>query len=662
MKYKAVFAYLVVLIGFLLSFQTTAKEKEFAIPADFHGYVDAQYIQYIEQPDAMYTDTQILSGIKNGWQQLPANPKFKNDVTYWFKLRLSAAAHAHWILSPGFWHQSKIYYSVDHRNWNSVDTSVFQPLSKRQVKAHLPLVRLEVPAQGMDVFIKVAGFRHGREADAQYVQILDEIKFLNQQAEEQRVQGGYMGFAIGLAGFHLVLWFWFRERTYLWLVVAMSASPLFFHAFLGFGLTNLWPSFPVWNEYSASLLAALVPALYLRFGESFLNLRAHIKVAHKAVKYVFYAVLVSSVAVFHQGANWLFVQSILTLIGALILLVSSIHLGLKGYRYAWFFVAGSSMLMVSLFTWPFIELGNIKISELPISIVNFTQFACAWQGILLALGMAEQMQSMQQIMLRQELASEKQAVKHAQQTRALIQAQNQELESSNRALKELDDLKDEFLARTSHELNTPLNGIIGLSQILLDKEVDLKEDERQEYLELIASRGEHLKELVFELLEFVKTRKEVINLYKEPIDIASHINKIVLTFMPQAESKGLYLENVESVPVIINADPRRIRQVATILLDNALKYTDEGGVAVSLEHTNGDINIHIKDTGIGIGEEHLNTIFEPFIQLKRNDRTREGAGLGLSICKHLIELHGGKMSIESKVGKGSTFTIRLPKK
>ncbi|MCW9015781.1 MAG: HAMP domain-containing histidine kinase, partial [Kangiellaceae bacterium] len=150
--------------------------------------------------------------------------------------------------------------------------------------------------------------------------------------------------------------------------------------------------------------------------------------------------------------------------------------------------------------------------------------------------------------------------------------------------------------------------------------------------------------------------------YKEPIDIASHINKIVLTFMPQAESKGLYLQNVESVPVIINADPRRIRQVATILLDNALKYTDQGGVAVSLEHTNGDINIHIQDTGIGIGEEHLSTIFEPFIQLKRNDRTREGAGLGLSICKHLIELHGGKMSIRSKVGKGSTFTIRLPKR
>ncbi|MCW8997236.1 MAG: 7TM-DISM domain-containing protein, partial [Kangiellaceae bacterium] len=251
MKYKAVFSYLVVLIGFLLPFETMAKKNEFAIPADFHGYLDTQFVEYIEQSDAMYTDTQMLSGVKNGWKQLPQNSQFKTDVTYWFKLRISSVKHAHWILSPGFWHQSKIYYSVDQRNWNSVDTSVFQPLSKRQIKAHLPLVRLEVPSQGMDVFIKVSGFRHGREADAQYIQILDEIKFLNQQAEEQRIQGGYLGFSIGLAGFHLVLWFWFRERTYLWLVVAISSSPLFFHAFLGFGLTNLWPSFPVWNEYSA---------------------------------------------------------------------------------------------------------------------------------------------------------------------------------------------------------------------------------------------------------------------------------------------------------------------------------------------------------------------------------------------------------------------------
>jgi len=311
--------------------------------------------------------------------------------------------------------------------------------------------------------------------------------------------------------------------------------------------------------------------------------------------------------------------------------------------------------------WPFIQLGNIALSDLPFSIVEVSQFGSAWQGVMLALGMVDRMQSMKQILLKRELESERQAVKHAQQTRALIQAQNRELESSNKALKELDDLKDEFLARTSHELNTPLNGIIGLSQILLDGDMDIPTNDRREYLELIASRSEHLKSLVHELLEFVKTRKELINLYRENIDITSHVEKVTLTFKPQAENRGIYLRCDVRVPIIINADARRIRQVLTILIDNAIKYTDEGGVTVKIIPDEKYVEIQVTDTGIGIEQQHLQVIFEPFRQLKQNNKTREGAGLGLSICKHLIELHGGKLQIQSKLGKGSTFSILLPK-
>ncbi|MDH5630843.1 MAG: HAMP domain-containing histidine kinase, partial [Gammaproteobacteria bacterium] len=281
-------------------------------------------------------------------------------------------------------------------------------------------------------------------------------------------------------------------------------------------------------------------------------------------------------------------------------------------------------------------------------------------GILLALGMVERMQSMRQAMLQQALENERQRSEEERQTKALIQAQNIELESSNKALKELDILKDDFLARTSHELNTPLSGIIGLSQILLDDKIDLTDKERREYLDLIISRGEHLKDLVSELLEFVKTRKESITLYPEVIDVKTHINKVALTFENQAKAKSLNLIYQNIVEMDCRADPRRFRQILTILLDNAIKYTDKGEVEITAEAEDNTLLVQVKDSGIGIKAKHLSEIFKPFHQLKQGQKTREGAGLGLSICRHLVELHGGSLHIESEFGKGSTFTCSFP--
>ena len=625
-----------------------------------YGELPHNAVQYIEIKNLLFTDSQIINDRNITWHSLSKDFKPNNQSTYWFKTRLKASQESHWLLTPGQWQKSTVYHSTDELNWKATNTSVFTPLSEREFKSHLPMVRLNIPAKGITVIVKAKGFRHGREPIAQKIQLFSKEAYLANYADEERVQGGYMGFSIALAGFHFILWLWFRERTYLWLVAAMLASPVFYHSLLGFGFTRLWPEWPTWNEYASSILAALVPALYLRFGASYLNLISNMPRLNQAITGLFYAIILSSVAVFVESVNLLWIQALLTAIGSFFLLGSSIVLAVRGYKYAWYFVVGNLMVLVSLFIWPYLEISNMSWDELPFSIVNFSQFSSAWLGILLALGMVERMQNMRQILLKKELDSERQAVKFAQQTRALIQAQNEELESSNKALKELDDLKDEFLARTSHELNTPLNGIIGLSQILLDEEVKVTEKERQEYLELIASRSEHLKELVSELLEFVKTRKEVINLYREKIDITSHLEKLTLTFITQAENKGIVLNFKKNIPIITYADPRRIRQVFAILIDNAIKYTDRGEVNVSVQSEKVATRITISDTGIGIDDEHLEIIFEPFKQLKQGGKTRDGAGLGLSICKHLIELHGGTLEIESKVGKGSRFTIILP--
>ncbi|MGX5202393.1 sensor histidine kinase [Aliikangiella sp. IMCC44632] len=650
--------------------QVASKATILALNSQFNGVVPASYIEYLVANSQQLKDFNALlqSELQNElqnkdlkWQSFTNITRLDPNQWYWFRVRIrSDLASKSWLFSPGYWHESELYYQQDSK-WQSYDLSAFLPLEKRTYPSSRPMVKLLVNQPQSTLYLKSKGFRQGRKPLAQRLKILDETQFQQELIEAHRVQAGYLGFAIGIACFHFILWLWFRERVYLWLVVAMVSSPIFFHAFYGFGLTHLWPNWPVWNEYSASLLAAIAPAFYLKFGIVYLNLSITLSKICRLLHFLIYGLVVSSVAVFYHESNLLWIQALITSFASALLLFSSIYLAYKGYRYAWYFIAGNFAILVALFIWTLIELQLLGWDDLAFSIVDLAQFGSAWQGTLLALGMVERMQSMRQIMLKQALEAEKEALQHAQQTRALIQAQNEELESSNKALKELDDLKDDFLARTSHELNTPLNGIIGLSQLLLDKELIQSEKERTEYLEIIASRAEHLKDLVSELLEFVKVRKDVITLYPEEINVASHIRKIILTFKTQAEQKELTLIGPEQESVMVNADARRLRQCLTILLDNAIKYTDEGSIKVAVFDQSEQIVISVADTGIGIKSDLIASIFEPFKQLEYKNKTREGAGLGLSICKQLVELHRGVLSIESTENVGSTFSITLPK-
>ncbi|MDH5630171.1 MAG: sensor histidine kinase [Gammaproteobacteria bacterium] len=643
------------------SLKPFAQDEVYNLESGEGGFVPLAYIQVLSEEHMHLPNQHILSGESLQWNSFQDSFPPDNQKAYWFKLNLyNPENHSRWIISPGYWYEAQVYYRTNSQAWHTVDTSVFVPLSKRQYKSGLPFALITDAGESIEVLVKAKGFRFGREDDAQQIQIFKEELYAETQRQKARIQNAYLGFAIGIGGFHLVLLLWFREKTYFWLVISTAASPVFFQSLSGFGLTRLWPEMPVWNEYSPPVLAAVVAALYLQFGASFLNIEKQLPKFKNIINLLFFFMLLSVATVLYEDHNIVGIQSLITAIIAIMLLASSIYLAKKGIRYAWFFIIGNVMLLIAMFLWPMVELGFFPNSKVLPSVIDLAQFSSSLLGVCLALGMVERMQSMRQSMLQQALENERQRSEQERRTKALIEAQNIELESSNKALKELDILKDDFLARTSHELNTPLSGIIGLSQILLDQKIDLTDKERKEYLELIISRGEHLKDLVEELLEFVKTRKETITLYPEVFDVKTHINKLALTFETQAKEKGLKLiySNIEHIEY--RADPRRFRQILAILLDNAIKYTDRGEVEITSQITEENMLIHVRDTGVGIKKSQLEDIFEPFRQLRQNKKTREGAGLGLSICRHLVELHGGELAIESKYGKGSTFTIVLP--
>ncbi|MDX2286003.1 MAG: tetratricopeptide repeat protein [Bacteroidia bacterium] len=245
-----------------------------------------------------------------------------------------------------------------------------------------------------------------------------------------------------------------------------------------------------------------------------------------------------------------------------------------------------------------------------------------------------------------------------QQRRSREQALTLERERSER-LEQIDRLKDQFLANTSHELRTPLNGIIGITEGLLDQDLDT--DTRYN-LGMVVASGKRLASLVNDLLDFSRIRNADLVLRQRPLHLRSLVDVVLQVSYPLTQGKNLKLLNEVSgdLPAAF-ADEDRLTQVLHNLVGNAIKFTESGHVRVDAAEKDGQLLLSVTDTGIGIPENKREAIFQEFVQADGSiQREYAGTGLGLSISKYLVEQHGGKMWVESEVGKGSTFFFTLP--
>jgi signal transduction histidine kinase len=252
----------------------------------------------------------------------------------------------------------------------------------------------------------------------------------------------------------------------------------------------------------------------------------------------------------------------------------------------------------------------------------------------------------------------------AEHARLLSEVQHQVLVAKklSQAVQEASRLKDEFLATLSHELRTPLNAILGYARMLRRGQVQGDKSDRA--IEVIERNATALAQIVEDVLDVARITTGKVRLNVQAVDPVDLVRNAILSVEPAADARGVGIETIVRHHVgMIAADADRLQQVLWNLLSNAVKFTGRGGaIQVELSKSEGDVEIVVSDTGVGIAPDFLPYLFDRFRQGDaRPTREQGGLGLGLAIARHFIEMHGGTISASSRgEGQGSTFSVRLP--
>ncbi|HEX2967262.1 MAG TPA: ATP-binding protein, partial [Syntrophorhabdaceae bacterium] len=244
----------------------------------------------------------------------------------------------------------------------------------------------------------------------------------------------------------------------------------------------------------------------------------------------------------------------------------------------------------------------------------------------------------------------------------LLKITLEELASAKERAEAADRLKSAFLATMSHELRTPLNSIIGFTGIILGGYVGPLNDEQAKQLGMVRNSANHLLSLINDVLDISKIEAGQLKVSVEPFSLKGLIDHVAQSSRPALESKKLALSSVvpDSISVV-RSDRRRVEQILLNLISNAVKFTEQGGITIECSSDNGSVIVSVTDTGMGIREEDLGKLFNAFQQVDSGITRRfDGTGLGLYICKKLLDLLGGTIWVTSTWGIGSTFSFTLP--
>lgn len=599
-------------------------------------------------------------------------PDLKDGEAYWIraKIRGDTAEWRRFFFMIGFEHQSwdsiDIYVPNGKGEYNHFVSGIARKPSEKVYKDWRNFIEIGVGRDELKVvYFRLAGLSDSHSLYGLYLNLMDQEHFLEVEKRSALSQGWILGIMLIQSIYFFLLFLMTRVRSYVFYVLYVfglclfATNALFFH--------DLFPHHGGY-EFSGYYISSWIMAIGLiLFARDFLGIQEHFPKLDRAGK--IFLVLLSLVHGFGGFAvqqshipdsldHWVLrvprlmdqlinISLIVFCLGLLMILAWGVLSYRKGNRHALFFLVANGMLLIG-FLIPSLD----------------TIFSLGFFGFDTAILVAEIGGILQMSLFALGVG-----FKRNQLDRDRSQALEESLrsqEQANLALRKSDKLKDEFLANTSHELRTPLNGIIGLAESLREGVAGEVNAEQQTNLDMIVGSGKRLSRLVNDILDFSRLKNKDLQLQTKAIDMHSLCHIVLTLSQPLIGQKSIALHNLipRDLP-LIEGDEDRLQQIIFNLVGNGIKFTENGEVSVGIEDSNSsspqELTFYVKDTGIGISSDKFEQIFESFEQGDGSTaREYGGTGLGLSVTKQLLELHGGKIWVESESGAGSTFFFTLP--
>ncbi len=643
-----------VLVFFTLG-SAPLRAQQIAISPNTERYAVGDFMEILEDPTGRLELANARGA--SGWHKSPASvpqPGITQSA-FWIRFRIenSQKSEADLILVVSNQNHDFVDFHLQQPDgtWREVRTGDGRPAHTRAVFHNRFLFPLRIPqGESRQVYVRLASFdgliapldlRLWR-ADAHH-----EADF-----KEQILIASALGIFLVLGLYNLFLYFGLRDSTYLFGSLFHLASFHFMLAYSGLAQLLFWPDHPVWGNRYHPVAGALVMIALCLFARAYMDSRRVLPAWDRLVVAVIASTAaLAGVSPFLKLATGIRILLLLSLVTFILLFALAILAHLRGNRSARFFLTAFAAYFVAVLLFVFQGLSLLPTNFLT---ENLGLFGNVTAGVLLSIGLADRFNRLRQEKDQARLES----LEMERRAGALLAAQNEEL-------RRLDRLKDDFLANTSHELRTPLNGIIGLSESLLAGAAGNQNEVTRDNLRLIASSGRRLSSLVNDILDLSRLQHEDLVLTRRPTNIGGIVDNVLALSRPLVQGRSIELLHERSDLPLVHADEARVEQILHNLIGNAIKFTKSGLIVVSAVPIARDgqqwVEVTVADTGIGIPVEKQESIFEAFTQADGSiSREYGGTGLGLSITRRLVELHGGRIRVDSRPGEGSHFVFTLP--
>ncbi len=559
---------------------------------------------------------------------------------YWVRLRVQSRA-----AQTGSWRlkvqnsalgQAVLYAPAgpDTTRFGVQVASLAYPFGERLVKHRVPVFELPLaPGEARTFYLYFAG---GGPVHFP-LEILSARQFAEEDHREGLMQGIYFGLMFVMIFYNLFLYLSIKDPSYLYYLCYVASFGILQASMNGIAYEYLWPTPSWWADHCVPVFIATTIAFGSLFCMSFLDLRRNTPFFHRV--FLALIVLAGLVGVLTVAASPYVSMVSATLLGlafAGLVMAAAVVCLVRRYRPALFLLVAWSVLLLGIVLFALNNLGVLPGSFLT---TYGVQIGSALDVVLLSLALADRINLLQRERLRVE----------------------GEKEQAERARK----VKEEFLAAVSHEIRTPMNAITGFARML---ETAGLLPEQHEYARHIRVSADNLLAIVNDVLDLSKMDAGKLHFERAEIVLEDLVRMLLQTVSFGVRDKALRVTHGldPRIPAPLLGDPVRLNQILLNLLSNAVKFTHQGEVSLTarlLKEDAGEITLQfrVSDTGIGIPADKLATIFESYSQAsKQTTRLYGGTGLGLTITKQLVELQGGTIGVESRVGAGTVFTVTLP--